>query len=105
VKYKNQIGARMPEYKWSKPNNKYSYWALPNGKYHHPTQPALVHNDGEMEWFLYGQRHRDTGPALMTPDNNVEWWWYGKLLSLDEYLAVNNILSDEEKMLLKLKYD
>jgi hypothetical protein len=76
-----------------------------------------VDKDGDTVWVSYGQYHRTDGPAIMFgPAHAVygtysekdgsfkSWWWQGKYCSFYTWLMVNDILSEEDKVMLKLKY-
>lgn len=53
-----------------------------------------------------GYWHREDGPAqeLVSNSQAVSWWWKDTGYSFDEWLKVNDVLSDEEKLMLKLRY-
>lgn len=52
--------------------------------------------------------HREDGPALCWGDpssiTSIGWVWRGHSYVFDEWLKVNTVLSDEEKLMLKLQY-
>ena len=36
-----------------------------NGRLHRYDGPAVIHSNGDTEWFQYGKRHRLNGPAVV----------------------------------------
>lgn len=56
--------------------------------------------------ILTAHWHRADGPAIVDfTTNQIEWWWDNSQYdSLDIWLSVNDQISDEEKLLLKLQY-
>lgn len=54
-----------------------------NGQFHREDGPAIIGNDGWVEWWLNGQHHREDGPAVKYRDGSKEWWLNGKLHRLD----------------------
>jgi hypothetical protein len=37
-------------------------------------KPAIVRDDGTLEWFRHGVRHRDSDAAVKRADGTEEWW-------------------------------
>ena len=102
------------------------FWKL-NGKYHREDGPAIESANGHKSWYLYGDCHRIDGPAIEYADGDTWWYSDGKLhradgpaveyadgrkgwwlhsnhLSFDEWFDQNKTLTDEEKVMFKLKY-
>jgi hypothetical protein len=102
------------------------YW-FQHGKLHRDDGPALVWANGTKSWYQHGSRHRDDGPAYEHADGAKAWYQHGKLHRDDgpaveyangednEWRLNNNILSfeewldqvdisDENKVMMKLKY-
>ena len=72
---------------------------------------SWLHNDGDVYWYNErGDTHREDGPAILRPDRpyigsrKVDWFLYDQLYTFDEWLKLTPI-SDEEKMLLRLRYE
>ena len=49
-----------------------------NGLRHREDGPAIVYSDGGEEWFHTGKRHRLDGPAYIHTNGKKEWWQNGK---------------------------
>jgi sRNA-binding regulator protein Hfq len=49
------------------------------------------------------QLHCETGPAIILPNGDVEWWLNNYAYSFDQWCMLLN-KTDEERMLLKLRY-
>jgi hypothetical protein len=47
-----------------------------DGLLHKEDGPAIIWNDGSVEWFFDGRRHREDGPALIL--NNKSEFWYNR---------------------------
>ena len=45
---------------------------------HRIGEPAKICNNGNKEWWFYGNRHRLDGPAVEKKER-TEYWQYGKL--------------------------
>jgi hypothetical protein len=72
-------------------------------------QPVMtINKDGEKVWRLPNSNiHRTDGPAVECTEYNngeVEWRLYGESMSFDEWLDQTTGLTDEEKVMMKLKY-
>jgi hypothetical protein len=78
-------------------------WML-NGKFHREHGPAIVYVNGTKWWALYGKRHRTDGPAIECDNGHKEWFLNGYSYTFDEWLDKNQELTDEEKVMMKLKY-
>jgi hypothetical protein len=79
------------------------YWHL-DGRLHRIDGPAIHTVDGENHWYKYGKRHRTDGPAVEYSNDDKAWFLFGDDYDLDDWLNKNDTLSEEEKVLLKLKY-
>jgi hypothetical protein len=79
-------------------------WRLPNGKLHRVDGPAAEWADGTKYWCLNGVWHREDGPAYENVNGEKEWYLNGSWYSFDKWLNVNNYISEEEKLMLKLIY-
>jgi hypothetical protein len=53
-----------------------------NGVPHRKDGPALVYNNGQLEYWQNGVRHREPkeGPAVVFPNGNGDYWVYGRRL-------------------------
>ena len=59
---------------------------------------------GRRSWYnAIGELHREDGPASII-NNNVAWYLNGKIYTIDEWLN-KVVLTDEDKMLLRLQYE
>src|ERR1039458_5508555 len=54
-------------------------WHDEHGERHRAGAPALVHPDGEREWYQHGQLHRVGGPAQDRPSGYKAWYQDGEL--------------------------
>ena len=50
------------------------FWRDINDRFHRIKGPAIVHSNGDEEWWLEGVRHRTNGPAKEFDNGNKEWW-------------------------------
>ena len=50
-------------------------WKDKEGYFHRLNGPAIIYTDGDMDWYIHGQRHRDDGPAIDWPYGRIEEWW------------------------------
>lgn len=85
-------------------------WLL-HGKRHRIGGPAIIWPHGEWRWFHHGKIHRSDGPAKYVPDyykyynaDMYSWYLNDNKYSLDEWLEANDEISEEQKVMLKLKY-
>ena len=78
-------------------------WRLGN-TLHRTDGPAVEYAHGRKEWWLHGIRHRTDGPAVEYADGRKGWHLHDELLFFDEWLAKTTGLTDEEKVMFKLKY-
>jgi hypothetical protein len=79
------------------------YWFL-NGKRHREDGPAIERVGGDKEWFSNGKRHRADGPAIVWSDGDKEWWLTDHHYSLNEWLAANTNISDQQRVMFKLEH-
>ena len=79
------------------------FWYDSNGQFHRDDGPAQEYADGDKFWLQHDKRHRYDGPAVEYADGTNEWWLNDELLTFDEWL--NKVdMSDEDKVMMKLKY-
>ena len=85
-------------------------WFDADGKIHRADGPAIEDVDGTKIWQKHGYLHRDDGPACEFVSGghnwdheNYEWWLNHIHMSFDEWLDKADI-SDEDKVMMKLKY-
>jgi hypothetical protein len=78
-------------------------WYL-NGKRHRVDGPAIEYSNGDKRWFLNGKRHREDGPAIEDIDGETEWHLNGHGYPFDDWLEANKLISEEEKLMMKLTY-
>ena len=63
---------------------------------HREDGPALTWDDGDMEWYLNGERHRTDGPAVDWSISR-EWWVDGLRHREDGPAVVDvNVITNEE---------
>jgi hypothetical protein len=56
-------------------------------------------------WYVNGNIQREDGPAVEYDSGEVDWWLNGKYYyELNDWLKDNHTLTDEEKVMMKLKY-
>jgi|TARA_R110000850_G_scaffold274483_1_gene412009 hypothetical protein len=79
------------------------FWHL-NGQLHRLDGPAIEGSNGNKFWCQFGNTHRTDGPAIEHADGNVEFRLRGKYYTFDEWLEANTEISDEEKVMMKLRY-
>ena len=56
------------------------YWK--NGRKHRINGPAVI-TPYKIEWWQNGQRHRKDGPAIIYSNGMKEWWRYGQRHRID----------------------
>jgi hypothetical protein len=78
-------------------------WYL-NDLLHREDGPAAECANGDKEWYSKGMLHRTDGPAIEYMGRGKEWWLNSVWLSFEEWLAQTTGLTDEEKVMMKLKY-
>jgi hypothetical protein len=65
---------------------------------------SWLHNDGDVYWYNeLGETHRDDGPAIIYDDGEVEWYLNDEEYTLEDWLKLSTI-PDEDKMILRLQY-
>lgn len=47
--------------------------------------PAIIHANGDKEWYSKGSRHNANGPAVQKADGTVEYYLKGKPLSREKW--------------------
>jgi hypothetical protein len=77
-------------------------WYL-NDKLHRTDGPAAIYADGDHYWCLNNTVHRTDGPAVIYANGGQLWYLNNVEYSFDEWLELSCI-SDEEAVMLKLKY-
>jgi hypothetical protein len=78
-------------------------WFL-NGSRHRADGPAVIRSNGITAWWQFGIRHRIDGPAIEYKDGRKSWYLNDTYYGFDDWLYKNAILSEEEKIMLKLQY-
>jgi hypothetical protein len=79
------------------------YWQDAEGNRHRDDDPAVVRANGYQAWYQHGLRHRANGPAIEYACGYKEWYLNNRYLLFDDWLDEVNI-SDEDKVMMKLKY-
>ena len=80
------------------------FWYDSDDNLHRTDVPAVILSDGYQAWYQHGLRHRDNGPAIEWPDGEKSWYLNNRYLLFDDWLDEVNI-SDEDKVMMKLKYE
>jgi hypothetical protein len=78
-------------------------WFNSNGEYHRDDGPAVIYADGDKAWYQHGVRHRADDPAIIGADGTEYWYLNDNCLSFDKWLYEVD-MSDEDKVMMKLKY-
>jgi hypothetical protein len=78
-------------------------WRTYNG-YHREDGPAIVWQSGRKDWRVHDKHHRTDGPAIEFANGAVYWYLNDIHMSFDQWLDKNQELTDEEKVMLKLRY-
>ena len=67
--------------------------------------PRMIENEaGNKVWWLNGSPYRIDGPAIEYVDGRKSWYLNNNKLTLDQWLAQNHGLTEEEKVMMKLQY-
>jgi hypothetical protein len=77
-----------------------------NGMRHRADGAAIEYSNGLRSWYFNGNLHRIGGPAIeMIHEDAKLWYIYGvRYKNIHDYQIAAN-LSDEDTMILKLKYN
>jgi hypothetical protein len=78
-------------------------WFDSDGEFHRDNGPAVIYTNGYQSWWQHGSIHRDDGPAIEWGNGTSSWWVNDRRLSFDEWLDKVD-MSDENKVMMKLKY-
>ena len=78
-------------------------WRVHNG-YHCTDGPAIIWQSGRKDWRVNDKAHRTDGPAIEYADGSVRWFLDNVELSFDQWLEQTTGLTDEEKVMYKLRY-
>jgi hypothetical protein len=79
------------------------YWCL-YGERHREDGPAVEFADGSKFWYRHGKSHREDGPADEWTSGNKYWFLDGYCYTFDEWLEATTLISEEEKVMMKLQY-
>jgi hypothetical protein len=79
------------------------WWHDSDGNHHRDDGPAVDREKGNKFWYQHGIRHRTDGPAVEWPNGDKWWYLNNQRLSFVEWLDQVDI-SDEDKVMMKLKY-
>ena len=64
-----------------------------------------IDRHGREVWIKKHKRHRVDGPAIIHLDGSVSWCFNGhSYLEFEEWLEVNDEITDEQRVMLKLEY-
>jgi hypothetical protein len=67
-----------------------------------------TYSDGSKRWRIRShgrlKYHRTDGPAIEYADGRMDWFLNGIHISFDRWLDQNTELTDEEKVMMKLRY-
>lgn len=75
-----------------------------HGKLHREDGPAVEYNDGGKEWYVNGLYHRIDGPAIDYPTGPQYWFVNGWYKTTFEAFQRASQCTDEQVLLLKIKY-
>ena len=79
-------------------------WAI---KYYNALEQSdgsYINSDGLITWYNEaGHHHREDGPAQLWRDGGIDWYLNGDYYLFNEWCIVSN-KTDEEKMMLRLRY-
>ena len=92
-------------------------WEDENGHIHREDGPAVIYDDGSVEYWQHGRLHRIGGPAIDYPDtfrkwyqdnnlyNNSREWWVDnyRIFSKEQYQKATGC-SDADLLAIILKY-
>ena len=78
-------------------------WKDSEGNFHYDDGPCVLGGDGTLVWYHHGKFHREDGPAIIYPDGEYSWYIMDKPYTFEKWCQAVDI-SDEEIVLLKLKY-
>jgi len=65
-----------------------------NDLYHCEDGPAVIWNDGMIEYYIHGIRHRENGPAIRHSNGRVVYRLNGKIIpaeDIERWINENNI--------------
>lgn len=79
------------------------YFSLTN-RCHREDGPAYTSQGGSEEWIVNGETHRTNGPALIWSSGKQAWYIHNKKYYTNETYQVAAGLSDEEMLMVILKY-
>jgi hypothetical protein len=75
---------------------KHVYYTIGYSKVlHREDGPALISDDGNIEWWFNGKLHREDGPAVIYWHGFKEWYLNGRYFSTKERWF--DALSEEQK--------
>lgn len=76
-KYYNKLGSyhRLDGPAVIHSNGDCEYWV--DNVIHRADGPAIIHVDGTLEYFMHGKLHRVDGPAVIGFDGRLEWYVNG----------------------------
>ena len=65
-----------------------------------------IDSKGDEVWVKNGKYHRADGPAITSSSSicRLRWWLNGKWYPFESWLIVNDEITDEQKVMLKLEY-
>lgn len=63
-----------------------------NGRFHREDGPAVIWNDGGMEWWLNGKLHREDGPAIQRASNWKQWWVNGDFVHQNDEAYIKPLI-------------
>jgi hypothetical protein len=78
-------------------------WYGTQRRLHRVDGPAVEHVSGDQFWFLHGKFHRDDGPAVIYTNGTKFWYLNDNCLVFDKWIYEVD-MSDEDKVMMKLKY-
>lgn len=59
--------------------------------------PAVTRNNGDLEYWNYGQLHREDDPAIVRADGAEEWYLFGQRISQTKFHEYKNAKRNTKK--------
>ncbi len=79
-------------------------WYNSNGYFHRIDGPAFIGYYGTQEWYINGKLHREDGPAIIETDGWQYWYINGKRHRNNKSYQQAANLTDEDMLMIKIKY-
>ena len=63
-----------------------------------------IDKDGDEVWVKDGRWHRLDGPAIIYSNGETDWFLNDRSYSFERWLALNDEITEEQRVMLKLEY-